>query len=146
MAWKADSQLPIMMSLTVSICLGRVMTVSRPTEEGKSVLAQLVEDSRDRAKLTDWTDYAALITGYTGIRTTKDALYKIAVKNYQVEPPWRALYALVRVNHPEVGPLLRLRDKAETPVTMDMVGDILYGFMGIDGEKSNPANAIEHSS
>lgn len=111
-------------------------SVNRPTDGGVRILGQLLSESRDRVGLTDWGDFAAWLAQNSDMGITKDAVYKVFVGNYKVEPPFRVFYALAEVDarraRSRQPPIFTFRD-GETPITLKDVGDILYGRKDANG-------------
>lgn len=90
------------------------------TDEGKRQLELLVETLKAKKGNPDWDTFAEWIAQQSGLKASKDVLYRTTVGIYKKEPTFSAIAALSRVKE------LTFLDSAEHP-TMDQLLSLLLG-------------------
>ena len=97
------------------------------TDEGKKNLKLMVEALKAKKGSPDWFLFTGYVTQQSGIKVSKDVLYRTSVGIYVKEPSMSALAALGRLKE------LTYLDSSIHPNVDDLM-DILFGLVNAYGK------------
>ena len=98
-------------------------------------MGKLIQDCRERFNLTNWAEFAALLSHETDLVVTQDALDDLVKGRYKTEPDIRVTYALLQLEE------FRFRGDQAARITMAAIANILYSRCDIYGRPIQ----IEHN-